>query len=66
MISVGEIRSILKGVSHYYVQTEESKTILNSIGIHQTTISGDSRLDSILNETQSDFPVFEEISNSTS
>lgn len=39
--------SILRKVSHFFVQNENSKRLLNSIGITQTTISGDTRFDRV-------------------
>lgn len=40
-------RNILKSVTHFFVQNEESKNLLNSIGINATTISGDTRFDRV-------------------
>lgn len=39
--------SILKKVSHFFVQDENSKKLLNSIGIQQVTVSGDTRFDRV-------------------
>lgn len=39
--------SILKKVSHFFVQNENSQKLLNSIGIPQNTISGDTRFDRV-------------------
>ena len=39
--------SILKGVSHFFVQDEESKTLLNKKGIYQVTVNGDNRYDKV-------------------
>jgi len=61
--SLGNIRSILKGVNHYYVQNPESKQLLQSIGINQSTICGDSRLDSIVNELPQQLKVSEKLFN---
>ncbi|MEJ6695916.1 MAG: glycosyltransferase N-terminal domain-containing protein [Saprospiraceae bacterium] len=58
---LGSIRSILSLVDHYYVQTQKSADILQSIGIVKTTVTGDSRLDSILFEEVNDVPIEKEI-----
>lgn len=39
--------SILKKVTHFFVQDNNSKTLLNSIDIQQVTISGDTRFDRV-------------------
>ncbi|QYN49988.1 3-deoxy-D-manno-octulosonic acid transferase [Apibacter sp. ESL0432] len=39
--------SILKKVTHFFVQDENSKKLLNSIGIQQVTVSGDTRFDRV-------------------
>jgi 3-deoxy-D-manno-octulosonic-acid transferase len=39
--------SILKKVSHFFVQDEGSQKLLNSIGINQVTVSGDTRFDRV-------------------
>jgi 3-deoxy-D-manno-octulosonic-acid transferase len=41
-------RSILKKVTHFFVQNANSLHLLNSIGIHQVTVSGDTRFDRVL------------------
>ncbi|MDG1101721.1 MAG: glycosyltransferase N-terminal domain-containing protein [Saprospiraceae bacterium] len=58
---LGSIRSILSSVDHYYVQTQKSADLLQSIGIVNTTVTGDSRLDSILFEEVNDVPIQKEI-----
>ena len=58
---LGRIRSILQGINHYYVQTKDSKEILKSLNIDQCTISGDSRLDSILKEKKPPLAIKREI-----
>lgn len=58
---LGGIRSILSGVDHYYVQTQKSADLLQSIGIANTTVTGDSRLDSILYEEVNEIPIQKEI-----
>tara|TARA_B100001057_G_scaffold293900_1_gene293977 strand:- start:390 stop:1589 length:1200 start_codon:yes stop_codon:yes gene_type:complete len=42
--------SILKDVSHFFVQDEESKTLLNKKGIFQVTVSGDNRYDKVFED----------------
>jgi 3-deoxy-D-manno-octulosonic-acid transferase len=42
----------LKNVTHFFVQDKNSAELLNSIGFNNTTISGDSRFDSVLANTQ--------------
>lgn len=39
----GFFRKALKRIHHFYVQNEESAELLKSIGIHQSTVSGDMR-----------------------
>ncbi len=43
----GFYRNLLTSISHFFVQNEESKQLLNSIGIHQVTLSGDTRFDRV-------------------
>ncbi len=40
-------RKNLSKISHFYVQTEESAALLNSIGIKEVTICGDTRFDRV-------------------
>lgn len=40
-------RSILSLISHFFVQTQQSQELLNSIGISSSTISGDTRFDRV-------------------
>lgn len=42
-------RKILSYVSHFFVQNRISGELLKSIGLHNFTISGDTRFDSVLN-----------------
>lgn len=58
---LGGIRKILTKVNHFYVQTQESAELLNSIDIHTTTVVGDSRLDSIIHEKNEELPIKKEI-----
>ena len=39
---------VLKCISHYYVQNETSRQLLNSIGLNNATITGDTRFDRVL------------------
>lgn len=43
----GFMRKSLKNISHFFVQDENSKTLLNSIGFSNTTVSGDTRFDRV-------------------
>lgn len=43
----GFYRNILKNVSHFFVQNNDSITLLNSIGITAVSLSGDTRFDSV-------------------
>lgn len=45
-------RNILYGVEHFFVQNDESKKLLNSIGIDRVSISGDTRMDRVHDLTQ--------------
>ena len=42
----------LKNVTHFFVQDKNSAELLKSVGFKNTTISGDSRFDSVLSTTQ--------------
>ena len=51
--SIGrDYRNILYSVKHFFVQNDESKKLLNSIGINQVSISGDTRMDRVYDLTQ--------------
>jgi len=41
------MRKSLKAFSHFFVQNENSKMLLNSIGYHNSTVSGDTRFDRV-------------------
>jgi 3-deoxy-D-manno-octulosonic-acid transferase len=43
----GFYRNILKYVTHFFVQNEESRTLLKSIGFDCVTLSGDTRFDRV-------------------
>ena len=47
-----DYRKLLYGVNHFFVQNEESISLLNSIGIHQVTLSGDTRMDRVYDLAQ--------------
>ncbi len=47
-------KKLLFGVKHFFVQNQESKALLNSIGIDQVTISGDTRVDRVYDLTQNE------------
>ncbi len=48
-------RKSLKNVSHFFVQNEESKTLLNEIGIQQATLIGDTRYERVIQLKNSKF-----------
>ncbi|MET0572956.1 MAG: glycosyltransferase N-terminal domain-containing protein [Pedobacter agri] len=48
----GFYRSILKSVTYFFVQNEESKILLNSIGLNNTVVSGDTRFDRVYENAQ--------------
>ena len=52
----------LKNVTHFFVQDKNSAELLKSIGFKNTTISGDSRFDSVLTTTNNpeSFPLIEQ------
>ena len=56
----------LKNVTHFFVQDKNSAELLESIGFKNTTISGDSRFDSVLTNTSNaeSFPLIEQFSKS--
>ncbi|RDC54874.1 3-deoxy-D-manno-octulosonic acid transferase [Pedobacter chinensis] len=45
-------RNILKSVTYFFVQNEESKMLLNSIGLNNVTINGDTRFDRVYENAQ--------------
>ncbi|MGM9477938.1 3-deoxy-D-manno-octulosonic acid transferase [Pedobacter sp. GSP4] len=48
----GFYRNILKAVSYFFVQNEESKKLLHSIGLTNVTINGDTRFDRVFESAQ--------------
>jgi 3-deoxy-D-manno-octulosonic-acid transferase len=48
----GFFRSILKNFNHFFVQNESSRALLNSIGIENASVSGDTRFDRVYEITQ--------------
>jgi 3-deoxy-D-manno-octulosonic-acid transferase len=44
----GFFQKIIRQINHFYVQTEESKSLLNSIGIEDVTVVGDTRFDQVV------------------
>jgi 3-deoxy-D-manno-octulosonic-acid transferase len=44
----GFFRKILKNFNHFFVQTEESHRLLNSIGITRVSVIGDTRFDRVI------------------
>ncbi|WP_316830976.1 3-deoxy-D-manno-octulosonic acid transferase [Pedobacter aquatilis] len=45
-------RNILKNVTHFFVQNQESSTLLKSIGLNNVTLSGDTRFDRVFENAQ--------------
>lgn len=45
-------RNILKSVTYFFVQNEESKVLLNAIGLQNAVISGDTRFDRVYENAQ--------------
>ena len=50
----GLMRTSLTAFNHIFVQNEDSKILLNSIGYTEVTVSGDTRFDRVLNQLQVD------------
>ncbi len=44
----------LEAFKHFFVQNENSKILLNSIGFHNVTLSGDTRFDRVANQLRQD------------
>ena len=49
----GFFARILKSIDHFFVQNQETKTLLESIGIRDVEISGDTRYDKVLQDKNS-------------
>lgn len=58
-------RKQLKNVTHYFVQNEETATLLKMIGIEDTTITGDTRFDRVFEiaKKSESFPEIEDFIN---
>ena len=50
----GWMRSLLQGFSHFFVQNSQSLSLLKTLGIHQATLSGDTRFDRVYSLLQKD------------
>ncbi len=50
----GWMRNVLQGMDHLFVQDNASKLLLNKIGVHQVTVSGDTRFDRVFEITKQD------------
>ncbi len=50
-------RSILRNVTHFFVQDTASATLLDSIGLHNYTLTGDTRFDRVLENLQAAKPL---------
>lgn len=61
----GFYRNLLKNFTHFFIQNEESKELLASIGIKNVTISGDTRFDRVIEiaEQSKELPVIEKFKN---
>lgn len=57
----GFYRSLLKKVTHFFVQNEESRSLLKTAGITNVTVSGDTRFDRVLTiaANKKSFPLVE-------
>ena len=57
----GWFRKMLKNISLFFVQNDESKELLNSIGIDNVTVSGDTRFDRVMTiaKNTKSFPLVE-------
>lgn len=51
----GFFRKALKNVSHFFVQNDESKALLENIGLNNITVNGDLRYDRVLDLKRSAF-----------
>jgi 3-deoxy-D-manno-octulosonic-acid transferase len=58
-------RNILKNVTHFFVQNEESLQLLNTLGINSVSIAGDTRFDRVYENSQhpDDIPVIRQFCN---
>lgn len=58
-------RKQLKNVTHYFVQNEETATLLNMIGINDVTVTGDTRFDRVFEiaKKSESFPEIEKFIN---
>jgi 3-deoxy-D-manno-octulosonic-acid transferase len=61
----GWFRKNLRGITHFFVQNEESAHLLHTIGIAQVTISGDTRFDRVatIAENCKPFPLIKKYSD---
>lgn len=59
--TVGFMRKALSSVNHFFVQDIKSKNLLSTIGISQTTVAGDTRLDRVVSQSkeQISYPIVE-------
>ena len=55
-------RNHLRNIKHFFVQNEESKLLLSSIGINNVTVSGDTRFDRVIaiSKEKKSYPLIEE------
>jgi 3-deoxy-D-manno-octulosonic-acid transferase len=57
---------ILKNIDYFFVQNEETKTLLESIGVNNITLSGDTRYDRVLQHKEASVVTNSILSNFTS
>ena len=61
----GFFARILKSIDHFFVQNEETKSLLESIGINNIQISGDTRYDKVLQHKKISISIDSKLSNFT-
>ena len=61
-------RKQLKTITYFFVQNEKSKNLINSIGLSNVIVSGDTRFDSVkeLAKESKEFPLIEKFKNGNS
>ncbi|MCU0419296.1 MAG: 3-deoxy-D-manno-octulosonic acid transferase [Cyclobacteriaceae bacterium] len=53
----GSQRAVLRGITHFFVQNERSRTLLQAIGIQNVSLSGDTRFDRVSTLAQQATPI---------
>ena len=61
----GWYRQMLKSITHFFVQNQESKKLLSQLNFNNVTISGDTRLDRVfeLSEQTTTYPIVKKFQN---